>query len=117
MTGTMRQWLATGDIHVFDNQAESYRPYPYPERLVALASQPEIRAILPPELVGPESAARAQQRGLARITGEPMQALKRAALHWGVLLMPAGFVLFLLGLAVQRRAKPEAAALTAPGTP
>jgi hypothetical protein len=115
MTGTMRKWLETGDIHVFDNQSYWYRPYPFPERLVKLASQPEIRAILPPELVGPESAARAQSHGLARFTGAAMQTLKRAALHWGVLLMPAGFVLFLLGFAVPRR---EATDLpTAPGTP
>jgi hypothetical protein len=60
-----------------------------------------IRAILPPTLVGEASAARAQQRGLARWTGRPIEILKNSTLRWGVLLIPAGLVLFLVGLTAQ----------------
>ena len=49
------------------------------------------------------SPARAQERGLARFTGRTVEAIKEYLLRWGALLMPAGAVLFVLGLAAQRR--------------
>jgi hypothetical protein len=102
-TENVRTYLATGDIRMLQNKAELDIPYPDANQLAAIASQPVIRALLPPALVGEASAARAQQRGLARLTGRPIEALKNFALRWGALLMLPGAVLFVLGLAVQRR--------------
>jgi hypothetical protein len=102
-TENLRAYLDTGDIRVLENKPRLYIPYPDPNRLAMIVSQPVIRALLPPALVGEASAARAQQRGLARFTGRPIEAIKEYALRWGALLMPAGAILFLLGLALQRR--------------
>jgi hypothetical protein len=109
-TENLRAYLASGDIRVLENKPEFSIPYPDPHRLAAIASTPIIRAILPPELVGQASASRAQQHGLARFTGRPIQAIKGYVLRWGVLLMPIGLALFLLGLMMVhgRRREPEA---------
>ncbi len=108
-TQNLRAFLETGDIKTLENKAFLAIPYPNAQRLAMIVSQPVIRALLPPELVGEASAARAQQRGLARFTGRPIEALKTYALRWGVLLIPAGFTLFLVGLAMQLRRKPKTA--------
>lgn len=108
-TQNLRAYLETGDIMALENKAFLAIPYPNAQRFAMIVSQPVIRALLPPELVGEASAARAQQRGLARFTGRPIEALKTYALRWGVLLMPAGFTLFLVGLTMQLRRKPETA--------
>jgi hypothetical protein len=100
-TTNLRAYLDTGDIKALENKPFLAIPYPNPQRLAMIASQPIIRALLPPELVGEASAARAQQRGLARFTGRPIQALKNYALRWGVLLIPAGLTFFLLGLTMR----------------
>ena len=102
-TENMRTYLATGDIRLLQNKAELDIPYSDANQLAAIASQPVIRALLPPALVGEANAARAQQRGLAQFTGRPFEALKNFGLRWGALLILAGAVLFVLGLAAQRR--------------
>jgi hypothetical protein len=101
-TENLRAYLDTKDIRVLENKRGPYISYPDANRLAMIVSQPVIRALLPPALVGEASAARAQQRGLARFTGRPIEALKNFALRWGALLMLAGAVLFVLGLAAQR---------------
>jgi len=53
-----------GDIGAIKNKPPMHIPYPNSQRLAEMVSQPG--AILPPMLVGEESAARAPQRGLAR---------------------------------------------------
>lgn len=106
-TQNLHAYLDTGDIATLENKPFLAIPYPSPQRLAMIVSQPVIRAILPPALVGEASAARAQQRGLARITGRPVETLKTYALRWGVLLIPTGFTLFLVGLTMQLRRKPE----------
>lgn len=108
-TQNLHAYLDTGDIATLENKPFLAIPYPSPQRLAMIVSQPVIRAILPPALVGEASAARAQQRGLARITGRPVETLKTYALRWGVLLIPTGFTLFLMGLTMQLRRKPETA--------
>ena len=106
-TENLRAYLATNDIRTLQNKPRLDIPYPDANRLAMIVSQPVIRAILPPELVGEASARRAQQRGLARFTGRPVEALKDFALHWGVLLIPAGLALFLCGLMTQAWRRPE----------
>jgi hypothetical protein len=71
-----------------------------------------IRAILPPALVGEASAARAQQRGLARYTGRVVEALKAGALHWGFWLVPLGMALFAAG-AVRAKRAPDSTRVSA----
>jgi hypothetical protein len=102
-TENLRAYLDTKDISVLENKPPLNIPYPEAHRLAAIVSMPVIRALLPPALVGEASAARAQERGLARFTGRTIEAIKEYALRWGALLMPAGVILFVLGLAVQRR--------------
>jgi hypothetical protein len=102
-TENLRSYLDTGDIRVLQNKGRLDISYPDPQRLAMIASIPVIRALLPPALVGEASAARAQQRGLARVTGRPIEALKDFALRWGVLLIPIGLALFLAGLMMQLR--------------
>jgi hypothetical protein len=102
-TENLRAYLNTGDIRALQNKARLDIPYPDVNRLAMLASRPVIRALLPPALVGEASAARAQQRGLARFTGRPIEVIKKYALQWGVLLMPVGVIIFVVSLAAQRR--------------
>jgi hypothetical protein len=108
-TENLRIYLATGDIGVLQNKAKLDNPHPDATRLAMVVSQPVIRGLLPPALVGDASAARAQQRGLARLIGRPIEALKNFALRWGVLLIPVGLALFLAGLTMQLLRKPETA--------
>ena len=86
------------------NKGELEIPAENPESLAKIVSQPVIRAILPPALVGEDSAARAQQRGLARHTGGVVEALKAGALRWGFLLVPLGLALFAAGAVCAKRA-------------
>lgn len=108
-TENLRAYLDTGNIRILENKPNLHVPYPDPNRLALIVSQPVIRALLPPALVGEASAARAQQRGLARLTGRPIEALKNFALRWGVLLIPIGLALFFVGLTMQLRRAPKAA--------
>jgi hypothetical protein len=99
-TENMRNYLATRDLRILQNKPFFDIPYPVAEDLAVLASQPIVRALLPPELINEPSPYRSQQRGLARFTGRPIDALKTYALRWGVLLIPTGLTLFLLGLSI-----------------
>ena len=99
-TKNLRAYLESGNIGAFENITPSDIPYPDAKHLAEIASMPAVRAILPPALVGEASALRAQQRGLARFTGRPIEALKTFALRWGVLLIPTGLALFVLGLSI-----------------
>jgi hypothetical protein len=101
-TENLRAYLVTGDIRALENKARLDIPYPDPQRLAQIASMPVIRGLLPPALVGQATAARAQERGLARFTGRTVEAVKQFALRWGALLMLAGVILFVLGLATPR---------------
>ena len=102
-TENVRTYLDTKDIHALENKPTLYIPYPDPRRLAEVLSMPVVRELLPPALVGDASAARAQQRGLARFTGRAVEAIKNFALRWGISLMPAGLILFALGLWIQWR--------------
>jgi len=106
-TKNLRAYLDTGDISALENKPYQHIPYPDANRLAMIVSQPVIRALLPPALVGEASAGRAQQRGLARFTGHAVEAIKEYALRWGALLMPAGIILFVIGLAAHRRRREE----------
>lgn len=109
-TENLRAYLDTGDIGALENKPDLQIPYPDPHRLAAIVSMPVIRAVLPPALVGEESATRAQQRGVARFTGPAIAAIKSCLLRWGILLIPAGLLLFGLGIIVQRRHRAPAMA-------
>ncbi len=105
-TQNLRAYLDTGDIGTLENKPLFDIPYPDAKRLAAIASSPVIRALLPPELVGAASAARAQQRGVARYTGHAVEAFKNLARRWGVMLIPIGLLIFALSFGTQfRRAK------------
>jgi len=102
-TENLRSYLTTNDFAVLKDKVAPDIPYPDASHLAAILSQPVIVGLLPPELVGADSAARAQARGLARYTGDAVEALKKFALRWGFLLMPAGFLLFAFGAAQEWR--------------
>ena len=104
-TKNVREYLKTGDIRTLQNKGEYEIPYFEPATVARVFSQPLIRAVLPPALVGAASAERAQQRGLASYTGHAVVALKNAALRWGVLLIPFGLALFAVGLVADWRRK------------
>jgi hypothetical protein len=78
-TKNVREYLETGDIRTLQNKGEFEIPHAEPATLARIVTQPLIRAILPPALVGADSAARAQQHGLARHTGHAVEALKAGA--------------------------------------
>ncbi|HEX5210335.1 MAG TPA: hypothetical protein VFW22_01190 [Pseudolabrys sp.] len=104
-TENLRAFLASGDVRALEDKPDLQIPYPDPHRLADIASQPAIRAILPPVLVGEESAKRAQAHGIARYTGGAVEAIKDIASRWGFLLIPLGLALFLVGIKRQRDAK------------
>ena len=104
-TENMRAFLATGDRRMLENKPRLDVPFPNIDVLIAIASMPVVRAILPPALVGEENAARAQTRGLARYTGRTVETIKTYAVRWGVLLIPLGLALFLVGIMRRREAK------------
>lgn len=104
-TENVRAYLDTGDIRTLQNKRELEIPAGDPNHLAGILSQPLVRAILPPALVGEASAARAQQRGVARYTNYTMEAMKNGALRWGALLIPLGLVFFLVGIKRQREPK------------
>jgi hypothetical protein len=78
-TKNVREYLETGDIRTLQNKGQFEIPHAEPATLARIVTQPLIRAILPPALVGADSAARAQQHGLARHTGHAVEALKAGA--------------------------------------
>jgi hypothetical protein len=104
-TENMRAFLASGDVHVLEDKPDLQIPFPDAYRLADIASQPAIRAILPPVLVGEENARRAQAHGIARYTGAAVEAIRDIALRWGFLLIPLGLLLFVVGIIRRRDAK------------
>jgi hypothetical protein len=63
----LRAYLVTGDIRALENKAWLDIAYPDPQTLAQITSMPVVRHLLPPELIGQASAARAQERGLVAI--------------------------------------------------
>ena len=110
-TENLRAYLDSGDIRILENRPFMQIPYPDAQRLAELVSLPVIRRLLPPELVGEASAARAQERGLARLTGHPITLLKNFTLRWGFLLLPAGLLFLVTGAILQRGALTSSAAI------
>ena len=107
-TEHLRAYLATKDVSVLENKPFLHVPYPDARRLAEIASRPAIRAILPPALVGEDRAAATREHGVARFTGRAVDAFKRLMLRDGVLLMPIGLALALVGLLLGwRRTEPE----------
>ena len=64
-TENLRADLDTKDIRVLENKPGPYVSYPDANRLVMIVSQPVIRALLPPALVG-EASARARSSVVLR---------------------------------------------------
>jgi hypothetical protein len=111
-TKNVREYLETGDIRTLQNKGEFEIPHAEPATLARIVTQPLIRAILPPALVGADSAARAQQHGLARHTGHAVEALKAGALRGGFWLIPLGLALFAAGAVCAKHA-PESSRVSA----
>ena len=88
-TENMRAFLATGDQRVLENKPGLDIPFPNAKELAAVASMPVVRAILPPALIGEESAARAQARGLSRFTGRAVASIKSVFVALGCPANPA----------------------------
>lgn len=105
-TQNVRDYLETGDIRTLQNKSEFEIPHAEPATLARIVTQPLIRAVLPPALVGEESARRAQQRGGARLTGPAVEAVRDIVLRYGLMLIPFGFALFVAGVGrMQQRRK------------
>ena len=102
-TQNVRAFLDSGDIRTLQNKGEYEIPFSEPDTVARVFSQPTIRAILPPALVGADSAARAQAHGLARYTGAAVEAVRDVALRWGLLLIPFGLALFVIGVTRERK--------------
>jgi hypothetical protein len=85
-TENLKQFIATGDASALKTKPMSDIPYPIPEKLIAIVSDPAVRAILP-----------------AHLRGEPAMHTRRdAVLHHGALLIPLGLALFMVAGAVGR---------------
>lgn len=80
-TQNLKNYLATGDFAALENKPEFDVPYPDIGFLRDTVSDPVIRAILPPDLLG---------------RPEPENRLKRLALRQGALLLPIGIALFII---------------------
>jgi hypothetical protein len=102
-TKNLRAYLDTGDIGALENKPYLHIPYWNAQGLAKISSSPVIHSILPPDLVGKAGMDRAQEAHLARFTGRPTKAFRNAMLRWGVLLMPAGLMLFLIAFAARLR--------------
>ena len=100
----VRAYLDSGDIHALQNNGQYEIPSLDPGTVARVFSQPAIRAILPPALVGEDSARRARQRGIARYTGRAVEVVRDTILRGGFLLMPLGLALFAFGVARTKRA-------------
>ncbi|HQS50111.1 hypothetical protein V5G24_02470 [Xanthobacter sp. VTT E-85241] len=61
----VRQYLATGDMAHLKDKPFLQVPYPNAERLASILNMPEIRGILPPELVDDPAARAAMQARLS----------------------------------------------------
>lgn len=101
-TENLRAYLLTHDINFLANKPLLHIPYPDAWRLAVVSASPVIRAILPPVLVGETSAAASRNRGLARYTGKAAESFKDFMLYNGVILMPIGMVLLLMGLLIHK---------------
>ena len=85
-TENLKRFIATGDASALQNKPMSDIPYPIPEKLMAIASDPAVRAILP-----------------AHLRGEPETHTRRdVVLHHGAVLIPLGLALFMVAGAVGR---------------
>src|SRR3954451_18220652 len=82
-TENLKRFLATGDRSALEGKPI---PYPSPDRLIAITSDPAIRAILPPHLLGQTGQWRTRDRFL----------------RYGPLLIPFGLMLFMLALLAAR---------------
>lgn len=82
-TENLKRFLATGDRSALEGKPI---PYPSPDRLIAITSDPAIRAILPPHLLGQTGRGRTRDR----------------ILRYGPLLIPFGVMLFMLAMLAAR---------------
>ena len=89
-TRDLKNFLATGDVAALENEPKLAVPYLQPGTLRDAASDPTVRAILPPDLLGQP---------------EPPNKPKALALHQGRLLLPIGLALLVIAvlLATTRR--------------
>jgi hypothetical protein len=86
-TENVRKFVETGDFAHLAGKPQLHIPFPSAERLRDLLSDPKLRAILPPELIG-----------------APERSTKTVILTHGPMLLPLGLVLLMLaGLAAYRR--------------
>jgi hypothetical protein len=80
-TENLKRYLATGDVSALADKPLFHIPFPSADYLRDTVSDPIIRAILPPDLLGQP---------------EPEQKLKRIAMRQGPLLMPIGLALLMI---------------------
>jgi hypothetical protein len=90
-TENLKRFIATGDASALQNKPIFDIPYPLPEKLIAMASDPAIRAILP-----------------AHLRGElEVHTRRDTILRHGALLIPLGLALFMIaGMASRSRTHP-----------
>lgn len=94
-TANLRAFLATGDMSALSGKPFLHIPYPTPERLAAISSDPTIRAILHPALTGntaPDNRARLRL-GWLRVDG--LDAVQTWLLERGGAILGVGVGLLL----------------------
>jgi hypothetical protein len=100
-TLNLKNFLETGDLSHLSNKPHLHIPYPLPERLSQIASDPTVRSILPPSLGAKNNPfGKTRQKLILRQAAARATArLKRLLLLYGPLLIPLGVaIFFLIGL-------------------
>ncbi|MBV9128612.1 MAG: hypothetical protein JO117_11060 [Verrucomicrobia bacterium] len=95
----LSKYLSTNDISILANAPYLEIPYPSAHRLSEIVSMPEVRAILPPSLIGGAESNAGTATGLRRLLAASIRHFKTFCLTVGPLLIPIGLALFvILGL-------------------
>ena len=106
-TQNLKNFLETGDFSHISDKQHLHVPYPDPERLSRIASDPTIRSILPQSLEATNTSLFAwrEKTLLRRALAGGSTRLKKLALAYGPQLLPLGLALFfLIGLWWSNRA-------------
>jgi hypothetical protein len=105
-TDNLRSYLQTGDIAHLKDKPSLHIPYPDPERLASLASDPAIKSILDPDLTGQPLRT---DLLLPAWATHVARASFNALLHLGLFIAGIGFGLIVSRGLLDARTQPNAA--------